>query len=183
MTDWNKVLWENTGKYTYGLEHLVINQWGEDTTIHIGAFCSFGTGTTIYLGGNHRSDWVTTFPFGCRHPDIFNNFPHKTWLAPAKNVVIGNDVWIANNVTIKCGVTIGDGAIIATNSYVIKDVEPYSIVGGNPGRFIKYRFNEEQRKKLLKIKWWEWEDGKINENIPLLCNENIDLFINKHYTE
>ena len=182
MPDWNKILHENTGKYTYGREHLTINQWGEDTTLHIGAFCSLGRDITIYLGGNHRKDWVTTFPFGNQYPQIFNNFPHKTWLAPAKDVVIGNDVWIANNVKIKCGVTIGDGAIIATNSYVVKDVEPYSIVGGNPARFIKYRFEPEQIEKLLKIKWWEWEDSKINDNIPLLCNDNINLFIDKHYT-
>ena len=90
--------------------------------------------------------------------------------------------WIANYVKIRCGVAIGDGAIVATNTYVIKDVEPYSIVGGNPGRFIQYRFEPEQIQKLLKIRWWEWEDSKINENIPLLCNDNINIFIDKHYT-
>lgn len=178
--NWNKILHQNTGKYTYGLQHLTINQWGEDTTIRIGSFCSFGKGTTIYLGGNHRADWVTTFPFGCRHTDIFNTFPHETWLAPAKDVNIGSDVWVANNVTIKCGVNVGHGAILATNSYVVKDVPPYAIVGGNPGKIIKYRFSPEQIEALLKIKWWEWDDKKINENIPLMCNDNIQPFIDKH---
>jgi virginiamycin A acetyltransferase len=78
------------------------------------------------------------------------------------------------------GVTIGDGAVIANNSHVIKNVEPYSLVGGNPAKLIKYRFTEEQIKNLLIIKWWNWDDNKINNNADLLCNTDIDNFINKH---
>ena len=95
-----------------------------------------------------------------------------------KNIIIGNDVWIADNVTIMPGVTIGDGAVIATNSHVVKNVKPYSIVGRNPAKHIKYRFTKEQIEKLLEIKWWDWEDSKINQFIPLICNTNIDNFIN-----
>lgn len=75
------------------------------------------------------------------------------------------------------GVNIGDGAIIANNSHVVRNVEPYSIVGGNPATIIRYRFSEEQIKKLLEIKWWNWDDSKINSFTPLLCNNNIDRFI------
>jgi serine acetyltransferase len=75
------------------------------------------------------------------------------------------------------GVTIGDGAVIANNSHVVKNVEPYSLVGGNPAKLIKYRFKPEQIKKLLEIKWWYWDDKKINTFTPLLCNTNIDDFI------
>ena len=75
------------------------------------------------------------------------------------------------------GVTIGDGAVIAANSHVVKNVEPYSITGGNPAKLIKYRFTPEQIEKLLEIKWWFWDDEKINEISPLLCNTNIDDFI------
>jgi serine acetyltransferase len=75
------------------------------------------------------------------------------------------------------GITVEDGAVIANNSHVVKNVEPYSIVGGNPSKLIKYRFTEKQRKNLLKIKWWEWKDDKINKYIPLICSENIDKFI------
>ena len=74
-------------------------------------------------------------------------------------------------------VTIGDGAVIANNSHVVKNVEPYSIVGGNPAKLIRYRFTAEQIKKLLEIKWWNWDDEKINKFTPLLCNEDIDIFI------
>ena len=93
------------------------------------------------------------------------------------HVVIGNDVWIADNVTIMSGIIIGNGAVVANNSHVIKNVEPYSIVGGNPARHIKYRFSEEQIKKLLEIQWWYWDDDKINKYLPLMCSEDIDKFI------
>ena len=75
------------------------------------------------------------------------------------------------------GVTIGDGVVIAHNSHVVKNVEPYSLVGGNPAKLIKYRFTQEQIKDLLEIKWWNWDDDKINKFSPLLCNSNIDEFI------
>ena len=86
-------------------------------------------------------------------------------------------MWIGANVTVMSGINIGDGAVIANNSHVVKNVEPYSIVGGNPAKFIKYRFTPEQIEKLLEIKWWNWDDEKINKYAPLLCNENIDEFI------
>jgi hypothetical protein len=75
------------------------------------------------------------------------------------------------------GITVGDGAVIANNSHVVKNVEPYSIVGGNPAKLIKYRFSEDQIKKLLEIRWWDWSTEKINQFCPLLCNEKIDEFI------
>ena len=92
-------------------------------------------------------------------------------------MVIGNDVWIADNVTIMSGVHIGDGAVIANNSHVCKDVAPYTIVGGNPAKLIKKRFKEEQIEKLMEIKWWDWTDEEINKVAPALCNPDIDGFI------
>ena len=80
-----------------------------------------------------------------------------------KDVTIGNDVWIGGSVTIMSGVTIGDGCIILNNSTVITDIEPYSIVGGNPATLINYRFSKEQIDHLLKIKWWNWSDEKLNQ--------------------
>ena len=169
------------GKYTYGVENLGL-YYSDQSKLFIGKFCSIASNILIYLGGNHRTDWVTTFPFGHRNIDVFP-FHGQGHPTSKGDVVIGNDVWISNNVTIMSGVTIGDGAIIANNSHVVKNVEPYSIVGGNPARFIKYRFTPEQIEKLLEIKWWDWDDEKIKRFVPMMCNENIDDFITSALNE
>lgn len=163
------------GKYTYGRPLLYYADSG--ATYRCGNFCSIAENVTIYLGGNHRMDWVTTYPFGHIFTDTFNSFNGAGHPSTKGDVVIGNDVWIGNNVTIMSGITIGDGAVIANGSHVVKSVEPYSIVGGNPATHIRYRFSKEQIEALLKIQWWNWEDEKINRHVPLLCGGNIDKFI------
>lgn len=170
----------SVGKYTYGAEGIEIYSWGEGAKLHIGSFCSIANNIKIYVGGNHRMDWITTYPFGHIHKSIFNSFNGIGHPSTKGDVIIGNDVWIGQNVTIMSGVTIGDGAVIANSSHVVKNVEPYSIVGGNPAKHIRYRFNKDQIESLLKIKWWKWDDYKINSVIPLLCNTNIDEFIKIH---
>lgn len=184
----------NVGKHTYGQSNLNIHSWGEGANISIGSFCSIAGNCNIFLGGNHRTDWITTYPFLSFQNSWSNaknivfskpnetsiiNQPNKNFSHYAKgDVVIGNDVWIGENVTIMSGVCIGDGAVIAANSHVVKNVEPYSIVGGNPAKFIKYRFHKEMIDKLLELKWWDWDDIKINETIPILCSKNFDLINN-----
>ena len=167
------------GKHTYG--NPILFWENSNAHLEIGNFCSIGINVKIYLGGNHNIDWITTYPFGHVNKSVFNNFDGIGHPSTKGNVIIGNDVWIAENVTIMSGVTIGDGAVIANNSHVVKNVEPYSIVGGNPAKLIKYRFTKDQIDKLLSIKWWYWDDNKINENTPLLCNRNVDNFISLHH--
>ena len=164
------------GKYTYGNIYLKFEN--KNAKLVVGNFCSIGGNVNVYLGGNHRTDWVTTYPFGHIYQDRFNTVNGEGHPSTNGDINIGNDVWIGDNVTIMSGVTIGDGSVIAKNSHVVKDVEPYSLVGGNPAKLIKYRFTPIQIKKLLEIKWWDWEDEKINKFIPLLCNNNIDDLIN-----
>ena len=164
------------GKYTYGTPNIL---WkNKDANLVVGNFCSIANNVNIYLGGNHKTDWVTTYPFGHINQNIFNKFNGEGHPSTKGDVIVGNDVWIGNNVTIMSGVTIGDGVVIANNSHVVKNIEPYSLVGGNPAKLIKYRFTPEQIEKLLVIKWWYWEDDKINNHTNLLCNDNIDEFIN-----
>ena len=180
----------NHDKYTYGQPEI---RWENNEAYYkCGKFCSIASNIKIYLGGNHRTDLISTYPFGHIHTNIFNKFNGIGHPATKGSVIIGNDVWIGDNVTIMSGITIGDGSVIANNSHVVKNIEPYTIVGGNPAKFIKYRFSTEQIEKLLKIKWWEWEDEKIkwwewedekiNINTHLLCSNNIDEFINMHYS-
>ena len=168
----------NFGKYSYG--NSIIKWPDPNAKFKCGNFCSIAQNVTIYLGGNHDTKNITTYPFGYIHHNIFNSCVIENQSSTKGDVIIGNDVWIADNVTIMSGVTIGDGAVIANNSHVVKNVEPYSIYGGNPAKFIKYRFTKEQIEKLLKIKWWDWDDEKINNNIKLLCEHNIDEFIKIH---
>jgi acetyltransferase-like isoleucine patch superfamily enzyme len=163
------------GKYSYGTP--MIHWTNEQASLTVGKFCSIAQNVQIYLGGNHNTNWVTTYPFGHIHQDIFPSFDGTGHPSTKGNVTIGNDVWIGSDVTIMSGVTIGDGAVIANNSHVVKNVEPYSLVGGNPAKHIKYRFTEDQIEALLKIQWWNWEDSKMNEFVPLLCNPDIDAFI------
>ncbi len=82
--------------------------------------------------------------------------------------------------TILSGITIGDGAVIAANSNVTKNVDPYAIIGGNPAKLIKKRFSDEAISKLLSIKWWNWEIDKVKDNLDLIMSEDIDVFIDRH---
>ena len=165
------------GKHTYGTP--TVHWGGYGKKLYIGNFCSIGPNVSVFLGGNHNTKYVTTFPFGTTSKSTFTLHNVDDHGHPFSNgdVIIGNDVWIGNGVTIMSGVTVGDGAIIAANSHVVKNVEPYSITGGNPAKTIKYRVTKEQIEKLLKIKWWDWPDEVINIFTPLLCNTDIDNFI------
>jgi acetyltransferase-like isoleucine patch superfamily enzyme len=164
-------------RYTYGLENLVIRSWGEGAKVHIGSFCSIADKVTLFLGGNHRTDWATTFPFGHIHQQTFNKFNGVGHPQTKGDVIIGNDVWIGTHVTIMSGITIGDGACIANNSVVTKDIPPYTIVGGNPAKVIKQRFDDETINQLLELKWWDMGDHHINELSPYLCSEDFKEYL------
>jgi acetyltransferase-like isoleucine patch superfamily enzyme len=168
------------GRHTYSVGDVDIFAFNEGYNVNIGNFCSIARGLLIFTGGYHRTDRITSYPFGHVSRDVFTSFDGSGHPCGKGDVNIQNDVWIGHSVTIMSGVTVGNGSVIAAKSHVVKDVEPYSIVGGNPARHIKYRFSEEQRKALSEIQWWNWEDSKINDNLHLLCSDNIDEFISKH---
>tara|TARA_B100000795_G_scaffold270068_1_gene262450 strand:- start:6210 stop:6728 length:519 start_codon:yes stop_codon:yes gene_type:complete len=167
------------GDYTYGDKNISTLDFTDKYKVIIGKFCSIAGGIRIYLDANHRVDWITTYPFGHIAQNIFNTFDGTGHPVGKGDVIIGNDVWIGEGASIASGVTIGNGAVIASRSHVVKNVEPYSIVGGNPAKFIKYRFSKENIEKLQNLKWWDWDINKINENIHILCSKNIESFVNK----
>jgi virginiamycin A acetyltransferase len=159
----------NIGKYTYGLPKIFKIE--SNSQIQIGNFCSIANDVNIFLDGEHESKNISTYPFG--HFKKFKT--KKKFITKSKGkVTIGNDVWIGYRVTILSGVNIGDGAVIGACALVNKDVAPYTIVGGIPAKIIKKRFDDKTIKKLLKIKWWNWSDEKIQKNIETLHSNNLN---------
>lgn len=142
------------GRFTYGLEGAGILQWGEGAGLTLGSFCSIASGVTIFLGGNHRTDWATTYPFGHIFEEILGGKEIVGHPATRGDVEIGHDVWIGHNATILSGVKIGNGAVIAANAHVSQSVQPYEVVGGNPARSLKFRFEPEVIELLQQLEWW-----------------------------
>ncbi|MDO8392273.1 MAG: DapH/DapD/GlmU-related protein [Actinomycetota bacterium] len=91
--------------------------------------------------------------------------------------MIGNDVWIGSDAIILSGVAIGDGAVVAAGAVVTKSVPPYSVVAGNPAGVLRLRFDERSIQRLLVVKWWDWDDAKIKQFLPLLLADDIERFL------
>ena len=171
------------GDYTYYDDFEDVHNFEKNVKYHfdftgdqliIGKFCMIASDVKFIMNGaNHLSNAISTYPFAVFGNGWESAMEGKTY--PNKgNIEIGNDVWIGYNATIMAGVKIGDGAIIATNSTVVSDVEPYTIVGGNPAREIKKRFSPEIVERLLKLQWWNWDIEKITKNVQNLTDLDID---------
>lgn len=171
------------GDYTYYDDFENVENFEKNIKYHfdfigdkliIGKFCMIASNVTFIMNGaNHLTDSITSYPFAIFGHDWSNAMEGKSY--PTKgDTIVGNDVWIGYNSTIMPGIRIGDGAIIATNSTLTKDVEPYTIVGGNPAKEIRKRFTEKETIKLLEIKWWNWTIEKITQNLKHLTDNKID---------
>lgn len=174
------------GDYTYYDDFENVENFEKNVKYHfdfigdqliIGKFCMIASGVQFIMNGaNHLTNAISTYPFA-----IFGNgwelaMEGKTY--PNKgNIVIGNDVWIGYNATIMAGVTIGDGAIIATNATVVKDIPPYTIAGGNPATVIKKRFPDETIARLMDLKWWNWDAEKITRNLQFLTGNDLNSLV------
>ena len=146
----------------------------EDKLI-IGKFCQIAAGVEFVMNGaNHQMNAASTYPFY-----IFGTWEHAVPehrdLPLKGDTVVGNDVWIGQNATILPGVHIGDGAIIGANSVVGSDVEPYTVVAGNPARPIRKRFDDELTGLLLKFKWWDKSIDEINDLLPILTSGDLEM--------
>lgn len=153
------------------LYHYPIN----NDRLIIGKFCSIACGAKfIFTSANHTLKSLSTYPFplffeewNLDKANVTDSWDNKG------DIMIGNDVWIGYKAVIMSGVTIGDGAIIGARAVVTKDVPPYTIVGGIPAKLIRKRFSDEVVSSLLEIKWWEWSDERIRENISAIQSGNI----------
>lgn len=168
----------NIGDFTYGQPSVFDFSAYDDiatqpTTLTIGKFCSLAD-VKIVLGSEHRTDWVSTYPFNA----LSTKFRHiKGHPLSRGNITIGNDVWIATGVTILSGVSIGNGAVIGANSLVNKNIPAYSIAAGSPASIIKLRFSNDKVNELEKIKWWDLPLHEIEEYVELLQSSEIDKLI------
>lgn len=174
------------GDYTYYDDEIAPTEFEKNNVLFnypefgdkliIGKFCQIASGTKFIMGPvNHRLDSITTYPFNVFGGLWQENTPdHMSQLPFKGDIVIGNDVWIGRESVIMPGVKIGDGAIIAAYSIVTKDVEPYSVVGGNPAKFIKKRFNDELIDLLLQFKWWDLKPDELVNILPLLCDFDLE---------
>lgn len=174
------------GDYTYyddpsdptGFErNNVLFNWPEfGDRLIIGKFCALASGVRFIMGSaNHRLSSISSYPFA-----VFGGAwtertpPHLSQLPFKGDTVVGNDVWIGRESVILPGVTIGDGAIVAAYSVVTRDVEPYTVVGGNPARPLKKRFDSELTALLLRLRWWDFPPERLVEFLPTLCDEDLE---------
>ncbi|MBX3164155.1 MAG: CatB-related O-acetyltransferase [Bacteroidetes bacterium] len=160
------------GKYSYVANNSIIHN------CEIGKFCSIGPNVVIGYG-EHPLSFISTSPVFYENPNMFgedvyspNSFNGK------QKVIIENDVWIGANVYIKNGVTVGNGAVIGSGAVVTKSVPPYAVVIGVPAKIFKYRFSEEEIKKLLEIKWWNWDIDKIKKHKNYFTKTKLNDFFN-----
>jgi acetyltransferase-like isoleucine patch superfamily enzyme len=170
-------MFKSVGKYTYGTNSFTssVRQFTShadktEAGVIVGSFVSIGLGAKFFPteGVAHEYKTFTSYPFGNIHNEVFSNIVVPPKVSTRGDIIIGSDVWFGENVTVMSGVTIGHGAIIAANSHIHKNVDPYSIIGGNPAKLIKYRFSQEIIDEMLKIKWWDLPDPIINEILPIL---------------
>lgn len=169
----NKVLFHNVdfvnseiGDYSYIARNTIVHN------TKIGKFCSIGPNVVIGYG-DHPIHLLSTSPVFYTKKTGFDLGPNKDLFFGHSKVEIGNDVWIGANVFVKNGIKIGNGAVIGAGSVILKDVEPYSITVGVPGKMKSKRFPEDVIFKLQELKWWDWSSEVIKDNHDILSSEKI----------
>lgn len=165
-----KIKGSKVGAYTY------ISANTDVENAEIGKFCSISDHCRIGMGG-HNTTQISTSPIftEAHNATKFQWTTKDANAAPAKTAIVGNDVLIGSHALILGGVTVGDGAVVAAGAVVTKDVPPYAVVGGVPAKVIKYRFSQEIIDQLLELKWWNWTEEKIRENIEVFRKEELLL--------
>lgn len=164
------------GRGTYGYPKVEI--YDRDTMLLVGSYSSIATGVTLLLGGEHRTDWVSTFPL--RVTDRLPGAETGEHMPERGDLVIGSDVWVGYGAIITSGVTIGHGAVIGAGAVVTSDVPPYAVVAGNRASVVRYRFPPEQVERLLEVAWWAWSHEKVVAHVSSLNGAAVDEFLREH---
>lgn len=173
------------GDYTYYDDPLGPSRFEENVLYHfdfvgdkliIGKFCAIARNVNFIMNGaNHSLSGFSTYPFYIFKNGWEHAIPESN--NAIRDTIVGNDVWIGYDATIMPGIKIGHGAIVASKAVVTKDVSPYSIVGGNPARVIRMRFDEETIKSLLSVEWWDWPVEKITKKLPEIISNNLSKLL------
>lgn len=158
----------SVGNYTYG--NIDILDFGTNEKLSIGSFCSIAPNVKFILNADHCTNYFTTFPLKVK---VLQN-QDKEGISKG-DIIVGDDVWLGLNAVILSGVTIGQGAIIAAGAVVTKNVPPYAIVGGNPARIIKYRFEAEIIDKLLKVNFSKLSKYDIEKHIKQMYTPLVEV--------
>lgn len=175
----------NLSGITLGTKSYIGNSLieGHHCQISVGNFSAISWNITFEAlpDNDHHYETATAYSFSHMDWHTTNEFINSQ--KEICKIEIGSDVWIGRGVFFKCSslkkpLVIGDGAVIAADSVVVKNVPPYAIVGGNPARLIKWRFDEKIIESLLKIQWWNWDIDKIYENFKYL--NQVEKFVALH---
>ena len=163
------------GAYSYGRPKVRFPESGRRLTI--GRYCSIADRVEILLGGDHRLDWVSTYPFAAMSGLWPGAEAPEDYHASRGDVTIGHDVWLGSGCMILSGITVGHGAVVAAHAVVTRDVPPYAVVAGNPARIVRRRFDEATSAALVETAWWDFPHATVMRWIPLLQSGRVEELI------
>jgi acetyltransferase-like isoleucine patch superfamily enzyme len=162
------------GRHSYGDPQIIAYDDASGGRVEIGSFCSIAAGVRFLIDGAHRHEFITSSPLAQLAPS--GPPGHARSQGPT---IVGHDVWIGRDATILSGLTIGTGAVIGACAVVAGDVRPYAIAVGNPAREVGRRFTDEECDSLLKLRWWEWPDERIQASIEGLWSSDVRCFLER----
>ncbi|TXN20524.1 MULTISPECIES: CatB-related O-acetyltransferase [Methylobacterium] len=163
------------GAYSYGFPKVRFPESGRRLTI--GRYCSIADKVEILLGGDHRLDWVSTYPFAAMAGLWPDSEAPQDYHASRGDVTIGSDVWLGSGCMILSGVSVGHGAVVAARAVVTRDVPPYAVVAGNPAKIVRRRFDEATAARLVAAAWWDLPHATVSRLVPLLSSGQADAVI------
>ena len=173
------------GEYTYASAHVPPDDWAAHLApwlypfsperLVIGRFCQIADGVRfVTASANHRHDGFSTFPFAIFGGGEGDPFERPSMPGPGPDTIVGSDVWFGTGATILPGARIGSGTIVAAGAVVTGEVPPYSVIGGNPARIIRSRFDAETVERLMALAWWDWPIARILAHEAEICGGDIE---------